>query len=154
MKDKVFITVLLLLASACTASAALDYASAQAYANDYNSRINNAPDILKGLLGSERVDLNVILTDGSLFKVGFQTQDAKIVQVYQGGIQNPTININTTEGAINLIRSSDDKIGEFQKEMNYGQITITGTTLTTRVKLGVVLSSLSVLQFFSNIFFG
>lgn len=153
MRNGIFITVLLLVACGCTANAALDYASAQAYANDYNSRINNAPDVLKGLLGSERVELNVILIDGSLFQVGFETQDAKIVQVYPGGIPNPTIDINTTESAINIIKGSDDKIGAFQKEMNYGQVTITGNTLATRVKLGVVLSSLSVLQFFSNIFF-
>jgi hypothetical protein len=153
MKNEIFITVILLTACACTASAALDYASAQAYANDYNSRLNNAPDVLKGLLGSERVELNVILINGSLFQVGFETQDAKIVRVYPGGIPNPTIDINTTESAINIIRNSDDKIGAFKKEMDYGQVTITGNNLSTRVKLGVVLSSLSVLQFFGNIFF-
>jgi len=154
MRTEIFITVLLLMASACTASAALDYSSAQAYANDYNSRISNAPDVLKGLLGSERVELNVILANGSIFKVGFQTEDAKVVQVYPEGIPNPTINVNTTESAINIIKGSDDKIGTFQKEMDYGQVNITGNTLATRVKLGVVLSSLSVLQFFGDIFFG
>ncbi len=119
-----------------------------------NSKIDNAPDLLKGLLGNERVNLEVIRNDGSVFRVGFEVEKARINRTVDGGLGDPTITITTTESAIEAIRSSNDPIAAFQNERNLGQVDIQGTNLFTRAKLEAVLSSTSVLQFFYNILFG
>lgn len=80
-------------------------------------------------------------------------ENARINQTVEGGLSDPSIILTITEGAINNIRSSDNPITAFQKEKDFGQVKIEGTNLLTRAKLGAVLSN-SVLQFFSNIFFG
>jgi hypothetical protein len=130
----------------------------QNYVDQYNQRIDGAPEpvkgLLTGLLGNERIDVNISMNDGSIFSVGFETKDARITKTDAGGVQNPTIVMAVTEGAIKRIKSSNDPVAEFQSEMSYGQVNIEGTNLITRLKLSAVLSSLPVLKFFSSIFFG
>lgn len=126
----------------------------QNYVDQYNQRIDGAPGLLKGLVGNERIDLNITSNDGSIFSVGFETQNARVSRTVIGGVQNPTIIVAVTEGAIERIKSSNDPVAAFQGEMSYGQVNIEGTNMITRLKLSAVLSSLPVLKFFSSIFFG
>ena len=156
MKYLVLIFVILLMASLCpqVSAATIDNSTVQYYVNIYNSRIDNAPDILKSFVGSERIDLNIIRNDGSIYRTGFVMQNARISSIVEGGVSDPTISINATEDSINRIRSSDDPISTFQQERNFGGINIQGNTLTTKIKLGIVLSNTDVLKFFYNIFFG
>jgi hypothetical protein len=86
--------------------------------------------------------------------VGFETQNARVSRTVMGGIQNPSIIVSATEGAIERIKASGDPAAAFQSEMSYGQVNIEGTNLVTKLKLSAVLSSLPVLKFFSSIFFG
>ncbi|VVB62660.1 Uncharacterised protein [uncultured archaeon] len=130
----------------------------QNYVDQYNQRIDGAPELVKGLLtgllGNEKIDVNISMNDGSVFSVGFETKDARITKTDAGGVQNPTIIVAVTEGAIERIKSSNDPVTAFQAEMSYGQVNIEGTNLVTKLKLSAVLSSLPVLKFFSSIFFG
>jgi len=151
MRLLISLAVILLVLSVSCANAALDYPTAQSYVDKYNSKIDTAPAPLKELLGSERVELSVTLTNGSAFQVGFETSNAKIVKMYPGGIQNPTIDLGITEDAMNTVAGSDDKITAFQNAMSNGQVTITSQNLFTRIKLGVVLSSMSALKFFNGV---
>jgi hypothetical protein len=95
--------------------------------------------------------MSVIQTNSSTFKVGFETSNAKIAKTYPGGLPNPTIDIGITEEAMNTIANSDDKVTAFQSAMSSGQVTITSQNLFTRIKLGIVLSSMSVLKFFNGV---
>jgi hypothetical protein len=130
----------------------------QNYVDQYNQRIDDAPELVKslltGLLGNEKIDVNISMNDGSVFSVGFETKDARITKTDAFGAQNPTIIVAVTEGAIERIKGSNDPVAAFQAEMSYGQVNIEGTNLVTKLKLSAVLSSLPVLKFFSSIFFG
>ncbi|OYV14614.1 MAG: hypothetical protein CG440_480 [Methanosaeta sp. NSM2] len=121
--------------------------------NSYNSKIDNAPDILKRLVGNEKINIDVIRNDGSVFRVGFVMENARINQAVEGGFSDASIILTTTENAVNTIRSSDNPIDTFQKQEDLGQVRIEGDNLLTKAKLSVVFSS-SVLQFFSNVFYG
>ena len=121
--------------------------------NSYNSKIDNAPDILKRLVGNEKINIDVIRNDGSVFRVGFVMENARINQTVEGGLSDPSIVLTTTENAVNTIRSSDNPIDTFQKQEDLGQVRIEGDNLLTKAKLSVVFSS-RVLQFFSNVFYG
>jgi hypothetical protein len=153
MKRFILAIAMLFMLSFSIADALLESTSAQYYANIYNNRIDNAPDVLKGLLGDEMVNINITRNNGSVLSTGFVVKNARIDEVVDGGVDNPSITVVTTESAINNIRSSDDPIAAFQKERDAGQVRIEGKSLTTRVKLDALLSSTSVIRFFYNIFF-
>ena len=152
---KIALTMALLLVFSISLSSAITYSmeGTQENINSYNSKIDNAPDILKRLVGNEKINIDVIRNDGSVFRVGFVMENARINQAVEGGFSDASIILTTTENAVNTIRSSDNPIDTFQKQEDLGQVRIEGDNLRTKVKLSVVFSS-SVLQFFSNVFYG
>ncbi|MDD1732797.1 MAG: hypothetical protein LUQ53_02360 [Methanothrix sp.] len=152
---KIALTMALLLVLSISLSSAITYSmeGTQENINSYNSKIDNAPDILKRLVGNEKINIDVIRNDGSVFRVGFVMENARINQTVEGGFSDPSIILTTTENAVNTIRSSDNPIDTFQKQEDLGQVRIEGDNLLTKAKLSVVFSS-SVLQFFSNVFYG
>jgi len=110
--------------------------------------------LLTVLLGGEKINLNIALTNGTMFSVGFVTQSAFVNETVPGGVADPSIVIATNEGAIDRIKSSDNPISAFQEEMNAGAVKIEGTNWITNRKLDAVLSSAPVLEFFSSILIG
>jgi hypothetical protein len=158
MRYTVLALLMIFVLSLSTASASFTYDQVQNYASQYNTRLDGAPELVKGLLtgllGSEKIDLNISMNDGSIFSVGFETKDARISKTVMGGIQNPTIIMTANDGAIERIKVSDNPVAAFQEEMKYGQVTVEGTNPFTSLKLSAVLSSLPVMKFFSSIFFG
>jgi hypothetical protein len=155
MRYEILSVALLLLLSASFASAiSYDLPGMKEYADAYNSKIDKAPEVLKGLLGNERINLEVIRNDGSVFRVGFEVEKARINGTVDGGLNDPTIIVTTTESAIDRIRMSDDPIAAFQKERDLGQVNIQETNPLTGAKLEAVISSTIVLQFFYSILFG
>ncbi|RQW77512.1 MAG: hypothetical protein EHM14_14220 [Methanothrix sp.] len=154
MKIALPITIFLVLLISLSSAVTYSNAGIQEYVNSYNGKIDKAPDILKGLVGNEKINVDITGSDGSVFRVGFVMENAKINQTVSGGLGDPSIVITTTESAINNIRSSKNPITAFQSEKDSGQMSIEGTNFLTSAKLGAVLSSTSVLQFFGNVFFG
>jgi len=152
---KIALTMALLLVLSISLSSAITYSmeGTQENINSYNSKIDNAPDILKRLVGNEKINIDVIRNDGSVFRVGFVMENARINQTVEGGFSDPSIILTTTENAVNTIRSSDNPIDTFQKQEDLGQVRIEGDNPLTKAKLSVIFSS-SVLQFFSNVFYG
>ena len=146
--------VFFLLSISLTSGFSFDSSGVQNYVDGYNSKIDNAPDVLKGLLGNERINIDIIRGDGSVFSTGLEVEHARVNRTVQGGLSDPTIIITTTESAINNIRGTSDPISAFQEESKAGQVRIEGQNPFTRAKIGAVLSSSSVLGFFYNIFFG
>lgn len=133
------------------AGASIDSIMVQKYVGIYNGRVDSAPEVIRSLVGSERVELNVI-NDSRVYRVGFETQNARVSRIVEGGIDNPSITINATEDAINRIKGSSDPISEFQKERAERQVDVMGHTLITQFKLDLAFSSLP--EFFYKIFFG
>lgn len=155
MKRKILTSIILLLILISFASA-LTYTRAgiQGYVDKYNSKADKAPDILKGLIGNETVNVDVTGNDGSVFHVGFEIVNARINRIVDGGIKDPSIAVVTTQSAINNVIHSSNPIAAFQKERDAGQVKVQGNNLLTTAKLEALLSSASVLQFFANVFFG
>jgi hypothetical protein len=132
----------------------LDLPEMQKNVDVYNSKIDKAPVILKDILGNEKINMNITRDDGSLFRAGLDVVNARIERTVDGGWNDPTIVITTTESAINIVRRSNDPIAAFQEQRDLGQINFEAKGLLTKAKLGAVLSSTSVLQFGYSIFFG
>jgi hypothetical protein len=158
MRHFIFAVLILSVASISIANASLTYQDVQKYVDNYNSRIGGTSDVVKGLLtvllGSEKINANIALTNGTIFSVGFETENALVSKTVLGGVANPSIVITTNESTIDRIKSSDNPIAAFQDEMNGGRLKIEGTNWITNSKLGAVLSSASVLEFFYSVIFG
>jgi len=125
----------------------------QDFADSYNSRIDKVPKILKSILGSERVFIKISLSNGDVFRLGYETEKARIVKIVEGGLKNPTIIVAATQSSIEKINSSKDPLAAFRKEMERGNLAIDGQTLATKAKLRAALASDSVLWFFYKILF-
>lgn len=155
MKGSMSAAIVFLLFSLSLAGAfSFESSGIQNYVDGYNNKIDKAPEVLKGLLGNERINIDIVRNDGSVYRMGFEVENARINRTVEGGLNDPTIVVTTTESAINNISSSGDPIARFQKESETGQVKIEGQNLVTRAKIGAALSSSSVLRFFSSIFFG
>jgi hypothetical protein len=145
--------MLMSLRSVSIADVAHDPHEIQNFADSYNSRIDKVPKILKSILGSERVLIKISLSDGDVFRLGYETEKARIVKIVEGGLKNPTIIVAATQSSIEKINSSKDPLAAFRKEMDRGNFSIDGQTFATKAKLRAVLASDSVLWFFYKILF-
>jgi len=154
MKNVILVVVLIMLSLSVASGISLDAASIQSYVDSYNGKIENAPDVLKGMLGNERVNVGITRNDSTLYQVGFDVKNARIESMVEGGLSDPSIVMTTSEGAVATIKGSDDPIAAFQNHLDLGQVKIEGENYIAKAKIAAVLSSGGVLQFFYNVFFG
>jgi hypothetical protein len=145
--------ILLMLSVSIADAYSLDMQGIREDVNAYNSKIDSAPAILKNLLGSEKIDLIVTRDNGSVFRVGMDVVRARIERTVEGGYDNSTIVITTTESAINEVTRSNDKISAFQNQTENGRIRFEAKSWLAEAKLKAALSSTSVLQFGYSLFF-
>ncbi|MGV8175600.1 MAG: hypothetical protein ACP5OU_07860 [Methanothrix sp.] len=132
----------------------LDMLCVERNAANYNSNIDRAPFLLTSFLGSEKINLNVIRYNGTLFRAGLSMVDGRIEHVDSGGYNESSIAINTTESAMNEVILSRDKISTFKNLTDEGRIDFQAEAWKSQAKLRIVLSSASVLQFGYDLFFG
>ena len=148
------LTVLLMLLISFADAFSLDMSGIQKDVATYNSKVDNAPSILKGMLGSEKINLIITRENGSVFRVGMDVVSAKIERTLAGGYSDSTIIITTTESAINEVVRSNDRIAAFQNLLDAGRISFEAKSWLTQAALNAALSSTSVLQFGYSLFFG
>ena len=146
----IFLVLLVSFASAFT----IDMAETQKQIDTYNRNIDRAPEVLKSILGDEKINLEVLRKNASTFQVGLDVKSARIDRIIEGGWDDPSITITASEEAIDNVRLSNDPIGAFEKERDAGSITFKANNLISRAKLKAAFSSTSVLQFGYDTFFG
>ena len=148
------LAVLLMLLISFADAFSLDMPSTQKYVDTYNSKIDNAPIVLKSMLGSEKINMIITRDNGSVFRVGMDMVSARIERTVEGGISDPTIIVTTTQSALNEVGKSKDRIAAFKKQTDAGQIRFEGKSWLADAKIKAVLSSTSFLQFGYSLFFG
>jgi len=154
MKAALLLLFILAFSISVAGSITLDLPTLQKYIDTYNGRIDKAPDVLKSLLGNEKINVDIIKNNGSVYRVGLDVQKARVNRTVEGGLKDPSIVITSTESAINAVRFSKDPIVAFQNQTDLGQISIQGNNILASAKVEALLSSAGVLKFFSGIFFG
>ncbi|MBN1323691.1 MAG: hypothetical protein JW986_06790 [Methanotrichaceae archaeon] len=136
------------------ASALFDSATMQNYIDRYNANIDNAPALLRSVVGDERVDVEILLVNGTIFKMGLETEGGRITGTVPGGVGNPSIVAETREDVIYRILRASDPIAEFQRSREAGDMVIEGMTFTAKLKLAAALSSMDILRFFLQLIRG
>ncbi|MCU0637835.1 MAG: hypothetical protein MUE87_04380 [Methanothrix sp.] len=158
--SKLLIVSILFVATASMVMASLadgftlDMLCVERNAANYNSNIDNAPFLLTSFLGSEKINLNVVRDNWTLFRAGLDMVDGRIEHIAPGGYNESTIAINTSERAMNEVILSRDKISTFKNLTDEGRIDFHAEGWQSQAKLKIILSSASVLQFGYDLFFG
>ena len=111
---------LIVLIIASPACALFELTSLDEYIDRYNYNMDKAPGILKTLLGSEKVELDISLNNGSQFKIGLEVNNGLVVSTTKGGIEDHTILIQTKEDVIQTMSQSPDPITAFQQAKEAG----------------------------------
>ncbi|NPV61635.1 MAG: hypothetical protein HPY61_03225 [Methanotrichaceae archaeon] len=150
MRSLLILSALILLSSSL-AMALVDLNNLQSSIDSYNQKIDQAPSVLKALLGDERMDITILLNNSSTIQWGFETRDAKIVRAESGVIENPTIEVYAQEDAIRRIENSNDPAAAYKEAEKAGQVKIQGNTLGARLKLAAALSSGEAIKIFFSI---
>ena len=129
----------------------------QAGSNGFNDQIDKVPEFLRGLLGTERINLKIILENKNILRTGFKMENGKITGATKGGLRNPTIIITATGRAMRRIEGSRDPVAALHKERLLGGIAIAGQNMGAQLKLDVLLNILfksnGTLKFLSRISF-
>lgn len=107
--------------------------------------------MLRALLGDEKVNITVPMNDSSTIAWGFETKNAKIIRSEKGGIENPTIDVYATEGAIHRVENAADPTTAYKDAEKSGEVSIKGNTIGATLKLAAVLSSGDAIRFFFGI---
>jgi hypothetical protein len=134
----VIATALVLLCILYTAGAVEYIDSLQNAAENYNKNIDKIPQDIKSLLKNEKVSIEISLNNGGLLKWGFETKDYKIVNHGQGDPNNPTIEIQITESALNDLLQSADTAKSYMQEEKDGDVKIEGKTIGSSLRLKIM----------------
>ena len=146
MKRIISAAIVLLLA--LSIASALNFNNLDNYADLYNDKIKNAPGVLKSMIGNEKVDLTVLLNNGSTMRWGMELENAKIIWSGYSGLENPTIEVKTTEDAINNVLHAEKPMTAYQEAEKSGQMTIDGKTFGSDAKITMALGMGGVIDSF------
>jgi hypothetical protein len=135
------------------AIAVVDFSNLQDSVERYNNNVENAPPILRTMLGNESFNMTILLINGSTITWGIQMdENAKIAKIIPGGMDDPTIVEYAAESAINDVLAAEDTMAVFQKAQEAGQIRIEGKTQTASWKLAILLRSGDAIKYYFGIF--
>jgi len=146
-----FVLILTLALATSASASALTFESIQRGVDLYNSGVENAPGVVKTLLGDERIQVEIIRADGTALTAGLETENAVIVNATEGEIEDPTIVLEASEEAVMGVYQADDPVAAFQEAEKKGEISVRGTTFTARLKVAAALASTPALRFFASL---
>tara|TARA_Y100000310_G_scaffold173355_1_gene173531 strand:+ start:4716 stop:5189 length:474 start_codon:yes stop_codon:yes gene_type:complete len=67
------------------------------FKSDYNENIDKVPTWAKNVLGSEKINATLILKDNTAINIGIIFRDGQMVEMRQGRLKKPTINLIVSE---------------------------------------------------------
>ena len=114
----------------------------------YNENIGDIP-FVTSLLGDERINAEIALTDGSTLIIGITTDsDAKITSFEEGAISDPSLRAYTDENTVLAIINSADPVSAAQDALDSGAIRLEGVGVGNKIKVGVMKFAVKMLDLF------
>lgn len=93
---------------------------------------------LHDLFGSERIDLRVRTANGSTARFAVHTAGGELQRVEAGAVQQPTLRVHATEGAVLAVRDADDPLAALRAARDDGRVRYDGVGLWNSAKFGAV----------------
>ncbi len=93
-----------------------------------NMHIQSLPGPIKALFGSQRMSVELRLTDGGIETLGVVTKKNRIESFTRYAPRNPSMRIWTDESTVTTITQSRDPAGAFVDAVNQGKMKYRGLT--------------------------
>ncbi len=151
-KVHIMLVIIALILVLPIVDAAVDFTDLQGSVDRYNNNIDKAPDVLKAMMGNERINMTILLSNGDIIAWGLATENAKIIKYNLGGIDNPTIEEYASEDAIKDVLTAKDPAAAFNKAKGAGLISIEGKTPLSKLKVAAMLSSGEAIRYYFGMF--
>jgi hypothetical protein len=151
MRQFILIIALALAFAASASGSALTFESIQHGIEIYNVGVENAPGVVKTLLGDERIQVEISRGNETPLMAGLETKNAVIVNAIEGEIEDPTIVLGASEETVTRVYQADDPVAAFKEAQEEGEISIRGTTFTSKLKVSAALASTPALRFFASL---
>ncbi len=90
------------------------------------------------LFGNERINVHVALDSGKEHVVGVVTKNKKVELIDEKELDNPTLNVYTSESVIRTIVVSHDQLGALQQALQDKTITYTAVGFFNKIKFSFV----------------
>ena len=107
-------------------------------------------EMVQSLFGNERINVTILMDDGSVINVGIVTKDGVVQEFVQPSVEKPTVNVRATEKALVAIYNSSNKTFELNNQMKVGGIKYEAIDPITGIKLFVVGFISSIVSIFSG----
>ena len=101
------------------------------------------PSPINKILGDERVNLHFELSDGDNVILGMITEKNMFSSLKIGELDNPSLNVYTTEEVIKSLESSENPFLTFQIALQEGKIRYEPVGIINKIKFGLIIPLLS-----------
>lgn len=147
---KTLITLLLLLALLIQPASAITFSELELAVNEYNENADQAPSLIKNMLGNEVVHLLIEMNDGSELHIKAITENALITTFEDTGTEEDieaTLKVTIKENIVDQLLASENPLEVFYNAMENKDIVIepTGFVDTIKFQVASVLLKLSEL---------
>lgn len=116
--------------------------SLQELKSEYNQNLDKIPGIVKAVIGDERI--NLYITEKQSI-IGALTENAKIITIQEGKIDNPTLNIYITEKTIRRLQNQEIT---FQQAIDAEEIRLESQRIRTSIKLWLADKIATIISWF------
>lgn len=113
----------------------------------YNRNVDRVPGVLRGLFAGERITLVVSRENRADERVGIVLEGERIQSVREGGLEDPTLVVRTSESTIEEIRTAEAPTEEALEALSNGGISYHGVGLVNGVKYTGVKIAVGVMEF-------
>jgi len=143
------IFALLALVPALALASPTGYAVAdfQGFADSFNGAAIQFPAV-GALLGSERINVDVTLSDGTVKSMNLVTEKGQMKNIGEGKAEDPTMTISTTQAELEKIAAADNPGAAAISAINNGGIKLESTTFWGKIKLFFAKLGLGIAQAF------
>jgi hypothetical protein len=110
----------------------------------YNANVDEAPDIARGQLAGQTIEIRVGEGDEMAKKDTGESlhvttaESGRITDYEKGDAESPTIRIRTNEDTLEDIAQAEEPGKEFNQQYEDGDIKVGGVTMTEKVKVEAV----------------
>ena len=105
--------------------------------NTVNENADKIPNFIKTVFGNENINIKLTTNEGTVVDLWVKTQNAKIVSLDYGELDNPTIIVYTSEDTLNRIAKSEKPTDELLYAMNSGEIRYETKTVTSGIRASI-----------------
>lgn len=133
-QEKKFIICFILIAlisSSLSVSANLDSLSSELAGKEI-------PAPLGAIFGDEKINIHFELENGEELILGLVTKDNKFKSLEVGALEDPSLNVYTTESVVKKIENSDNPPAVLKEALESGEITYKAVGLVNKIKFAVL----------------